>query len=475
MSTTVIENKTTEVVAPKKESKNEINHSKSSPWEILDHQPGALKMKGGNKLLTIEDALKNTGQNGSVSKTSISNFKHLNPDSVLVKKESEEQWNPVDLSHLLITDAPPKIEKGSDGRFKNGSTRRKSANLKGDKSKLGSKKNSKDKSLHSENKKNNENNEHRNQNNLSRSSFRKHENNLKKTKVDMDTVKQFAIKNKDVSFENEKQVTDGTENLSVTSTEHTDNISLKGALSSAPVNSDFQKLSPHYKGKKPFHEGFTANQRKPYHSKHKINNQSFDQNNVHNKIPYEKRSHHPRAYNTRYNSSYQNRTFNHYNQQPIILPIYQKQFPSTVYYDCAKQLAYYLSQDNLKKDEFLVKNLMDKTGYVQLSQLLNFKKLKQLTQNGNFEIVMTALFIILAQQLDQTEDIEVALLDSVSEYVATDIYGNKNPYDCYILKNVKWENEDTETNPRVFNAVTVFSANDFISYSIQIPETNEKN
>lgn len=505
MSSSVIENSTSNVEKTNESPETtapQVSTTNTSPWETLDHQPGALKTKAGNKLLTIEDALKKNGTNNSSTKTQNHSFKQskIEQVSIPVKKEDEEQWNPVDLTHLLITDAPPRSSKNGNGRFKNGnngSKRRSDNSSKSDRNRSSNnnKREGKEKLPHGENKKQSESGDYKknssssssnfsksnNYNNKESNSFRK--NKSQTPKLNVSDEKKPLTEDSKAKEENKK-----AENV-VKSSEPVEQVkkeekkeeeeqeqvtkeSKDGETNkeSEPkqFNGEYQPRFPsNYKSKKPYTEGSSSRYpRKPFNPNHK--HYSNDHYNSENKKPYEKRPYQPRTYNNRYNNSYQNRSYSN-SQQPIILPIYQKQFPYEVYHECAKQLAYYLSVDNLEKDEFMVKNLIDKNGYVQLSQLLNFKKLKQLSENGNFEIVMTAIFIILSQQLDEPNDVEVALLDSMSEYIATDVYGNKNPYDCYILRNLKWVNKDFESNPRVFNPVTAFGVNDFISYSIQKP------
>lgn len=446
---------------------------KASPWEILDHQPGALKTKGGNKLLTLEDALKKPNS-GTFSKqqNNLSSQTRNDSTSIPVKREDEEKWNPVDLTHLLITDAEPKSGRNSSGRFKNangGSKRKQSPKSDKNKSNNSSKREGKDKIVRGENKK--QSDEKASTSKLNNSAKQEYSKSSKYTAPntlandEKSYSKEEPVEEEPSSSENEVE-SEGTENKK-------EGRESKKETEATYSNGDYKpSISPNYKGNKPVYDGFKKFQRKPYNPNHRYN-QSGEHYSSDNRKPYEKRPYQSRSYNTRYNNSYQNRGYSNNQQTPIILPIYQKQFSYAVYNECSKQIAYYLSIENLEKDEYLVKNLMDKTGYVQLSRLLSFKKLKQLSDNGNFEIVMTAIFIILSQQLESTNDIEVALLDNQSEFIETDAYGNKNPYDCYILRNLQWTNTD-ETNPRVFTPVTAFGVNDFISYSIQKPFEEEE-
>lgn len=121
---------------------------------------------------------------------------------------------------------------------------------------------------------------------------------------------------------------------------------------------------------------------------------------------------------------------------------------------------------------------MDKAGYVQLSSLINFKLLKIASKEGNFEIIMTTLYMILANHLGLAHEdkIEIGLLPNTSEYIGTDEFGVQFAYDFYVLRNRSWSipEETREKITKAYKPVVVFHANDFYSYSIQKPEQKEQ-
>lgn len=82
-----------------------------SPWEEVVIVPGSARIHNGRKLPTLSDTLKNPKKVTAPS----TNKPQIEVDSSL-KPENKEQWNPVDLSHLLVTDAPQKPSRALNKR-----------------------------------------------------------------------------------------------------------------------------------------------------------------------------------------------------------------------------------------------------------------------------------------------------------------------------------------------------------------------
>ncbi|KAL6937242.1 hypothetical protein ACO0OL_001803 [Hanseniaspora opuntiae] len=397
-----------------------------SPWEEVVIVPGSARIHNGRKLPTLSDTLKNPKKVTAPS----TNKPQIEVDSSL-KPENKEQWNPVDLSHLLVTDAPQKPSRALN--------RRNTANSS---SKRNSKSNNQSRSK-----------SHDKASNKKADSAKLEKTHPRSNKSKFDTEKDYKKKpvNKTHSnrgkFEGKRfKVID-----SASSTEYSEQSSEGSSLDNSEVKAKDEK-------------SFVKSD-KPYH-KRNHDSSSFKPHG------YQKRNG-GRTYKDKYNKY--NRSF--YQSVPNV-PVLPKSYDYETYYKCAKQLAYYLSVENLSKDNFLVENLMDKAGYVQLSSLINFKLLKIASKEGNFEIIMTTLYMILANHLGLAHEdkIEIGLLPNTSEYIGTDEFGVQFAYDFYVLRNRSWSipEETREKITKAYKPVVVFHANDFYSYSIQKPEQKEQ-
>ncbi|KKA02448.1 RNA-binding protein HuSRO9 [Hanseniaspora uvarum DSM 2768] len=415
-----------------------------SPWEEVVIVPGSARVQNGRKLPTLSDTLRNP------KKTTVSsqNKPRIEVDASL-KPENKEQWNPVDLSHLLITDAVPKASRNNNKRNNSNNS---------------SKKNLSKNSHSSRGKKTTDGKDYSNKKSDS-SKFDKSQSRSHKSKFETDKEYKKKPAHKSTStrgkFDGKKfKVTDSS-----SSTEYSESSTSEGS-SVNNSNEDKPKEEKHYsKSDKPYYK-------KEYHNgEYKPRNH---ENSTYRPYGYQKKNGGSRPYNREKYNKYNRSAY--YQSTPNV-PVLPKSYDYETYFKCAKQMAYYLSVENLNKDAYLVENLMDKAGYIQLSSLVNFKLLKIASKEGNFEIIMTTLYMILANHLglSQEDKIEIGLLPNTSEYIGTDEFGVQFAYDFYVLRNRSWSipEETREKITKSFKPVIAFHANDFYSYYIQKPEQQQ--
>ena len=112
-------------VAVEEPAKETVETKIQSPWEEVVIVPGSARIQNGRKLPTLTDVLTNPKKNNSLAQGK----PKIEVDASL-KPENKEQWNPVDLSHLLVTDAVSKPTRNSNNKRNksNNPTKRNSKN-----------------------------------------------------------------------------------------------------------------------------------------------------------------------------------------------------------------------------------------------------------------------------------------------------------------------------------------------------------
>lgn len=152
-------------------------------------------------------------------------------------------------------------------------------------------------------------------------------------------------------------------------------------------------------------EGSAEHQQQQNNKQHKRFNNKHHHNN--NRKPQQQNGSNPRTNNPnfRHNNNQKHRNFRPQQMAQLYSMLYPLNYSMMAVNSVARQIEYYLSEENLAKDDYLKQNI-SKDGFVPLSLLAKFYRLLNMSLGGDLNIIMAALREIVVNEQATVEIVQ---------------------------------------------------------------------